>query len=421
MWKVSKAYLIAIVVAIIFCTQLRGIFTLMMPLALIFANLFFSYKVSPKTIFLIILIVFSAFWGLIFNRVDLANTFLFCWLVIPIIILLFCNIIPNKKIFIPWEYFFKALRNILIVINIIGFISLFIIYKTVDDFGRGYGPHFNGVSGLAVVNAYVVFYYISLIYNKKYHRKDIFYCLFFTFSFIFCFSGLTLLTFFATLGIFLLTKINIKRLIAFCIIIITSYYILKKVSPDILTYNMRNIEIFMSSEQAKNNARKRVMFENYIRLVAENKIISIFTGVGPGGYNSRSCFLINNDSDNFFTKIMGHHMPYFHEKDIYPLWNSSIVSYERFTDGARNKPFSSIISLSAELGIIFFTFFLAFWIKQIIQYSHKTKFDKDYFFLFLLNIFMILLLLSNYWLESSEFLLFIFIQNSILQNKKISQ
>ena len=204
----------------------------------------------------------------------------------------------------------------------------------------------------------------------------------------------------------------IKAVILFLFGLIVLMYSAK----EIIYYNIRNVELFMSAEDAQDNARKRVMYSNFFDLMYSDFSVDVI-GVGPGGYNSRICFLLNDDSDNIFTTVLGHHMPPYHKNDIYPLWNRAFVSFEAFTDGARNKPFSSIVAFGAEAGLIFLFLFSLFWFRSMNTFRKLSRKDGDYLYLFLLNVFMFLLLITEYWFESSEFILFLIIQNTLIANK----
>lgn len=403
-----------------FCTPLRAIIIALSPIIPKLSKVFFYSKLNKEISILFIISLISSIVGLLRGSVDLANVILFTWVCFPIFYILFCDI-EKKRTFISWEKLFKYLRLFLIAIDIIGFVCRFLIFKTVDDFGKAYGEHFKGVSGLCVLNAFVMLYYLSFILKGDYSKKTISYFIFFLCSFIFCFSGLTLITLIIVLFIYLLSNLKLSgNILKIIIVLIIGGFIFTHTATEILKYNTRNIELFLNNADAQDNARKRVMYANFFNHMSENTTL-LLTGVGPGGYNSRICFLLNDDSNNIFTSILGNHMPQYHKADIYPLWNNDIVSFDKYTDGARNKPFSSLVGICAEVGIIFFIFFTVFWLKKIIYFRKKAKYDTDYLYLFLLNSFMYLLLATEYWLESSEFILFLLLQNTIISNKINSQ
>lgn len=412
----QKAQKISYILSILFVSPLRAVIILITPLLPLALKNLFQGEFNKDIIILYSLIGISSMIGLFRGYIDFANFILYIWICFPIVYLMFCDIRKVKPL-VTWNTFLKSLRFWLIIIDLGGFICRFIVFRTVDDFGYLYGTHFKGVSGLSVVNAYVMLYYLSYILKGNISKKIILNFLFFFFSFIFCFSGLTVLTFAITIVIYLIANIKLRNLFKILIVLILSIIVLTYTAKDILDYNKKNIELFLDKDDSQNNARKRVMYYNFYELITTDMSV-IFTGVGPGGYNSRTCFLINDDSDNIFTKLLGHHMPKYHNEYIYPLWNSDLVSYDSYTDGARNKPFSSFVAFGAEIGIIFLIIFYLFWFKRINKMRIESKNDTDYLYLFLLNTFVCLLLLTEYWFESSEFILYIIIQNIIISNKK---
>ena len=354
--------------------------------------------------------------GLLRGYVDFANVVLYLWICFPIIYLLFGDVKGSVSSAVSWDALFRSLRWWLIIIDVCGFICRFIIFRTVDDFGFAYGTHFKGVSGLCVVNAFMVLYYLSHLLRSEVSKSNINNFLFFFCSFIFCYSGLTAITFVITIIIYFILNIKPKNLIKAVILFLFGLIVLMYSAKEIIYYNIRNVELFMSAEDAQDNARKRVMYSNFFDLMYSDFSVDVI-GVGPGGYNSRICFLLNDDSDNIFTTVLGHHMPPYHKNDIYPLWNRAFVSFEAFTDGARNKPFSSIVAFGAEAGLIFLFLFSLFWFRSMNTFRKLSRKDGDYLYLFLLNVFMFLLLITEYWFESSEFILFLIIQNTLIANK----
>lgn len=389
---------------------------LIAPLLPFLVKRYFCCKINKKVSILYCIIIVSSLIGLLRGYVDFANVVLYLWICFPIIYLLFGDVKGSVSSAVSWDALFRSLRWWLIIIDVCGFICRFIIFRTVDDFGFAYGTHFKGVSGLCVVNAFMVLYYLSHLLRSEVSKSNINNFLFFFCSFIFCYSGLTAITFVITIIIYFILNIKPKNLIKAVILFLFGLIVLMYSAKEIIYYNIRNVELFMSAEDAQDNARKRVMYSNFFDLIYSDFSVDVI-GVGPGGYNSRICFLLNDDSDNIFTTVLGHHMPPYHKNDIYPLWNRAFVSFEAFTDGARNKPFSSIVAFGVEAGLIFLFLFSLFWFRSMNTFRKLSRKDGDYLYLFLLNVFMFLLLITEYWFESSEFILFLIIQNTLIANK----
>lgn len=403
-------------ISILFLTPLRAMVILIAPLLPFLVKRYFCCKINKKVSILYCIIIVSSLIGLLRGYVDFANVVLYLWICFPIIYLLFGDVKGSVSSAVSWDALFRSLRWWLIIIDVCGFICRFIIFRTVDDFGFAYGTHFKGVSGLCVVNAFMVLYYLSHLLRSEVSKSNINNFLFFFCSFIFCYSGLTAITFVITIIIYFILNIKPKNLIKAVILFLFGLIVLMYSAKEIIYYNIRNVELFMSAEDAQDNARKRVMYSNFFDLMYSDFSVDVI-GVGPGGYNSRICFLLNDDSDNIFTTVLGHHMPPYHKNDIYPLWNRAFVSFEAFTDGARNKPFSSIVAFGAEAGLIFLFLFSLFWFRSMNTFRKLSRKDGDYLYLFLLNVFMFLLLITEYWFESSEFILFLIIQNTLIANK----
>lgn len=403
------------IISILFLTPLRAAIILFAPLLILFSKAFFNSAKNKKIHILYFIILLSSVIGLLKKNIDIANILIYIWICFPILYLLFCNTRKGKQI-IPWDVFFKSLRWWLIIIDVCGFICRFIIFRTVDDFGYAYGTHFKGVSGLSVINAFVMLYYVSHLLKGNYSKAYICNFLFFFCSFIFCYSGLTLATFIAALFVYSILNVKLKNWWKIISLFVIGIALISYSAKDILTYNTRNIELFLDKDASQDNARKRVMYLRFVELFQSDYSIALI-GVGPGGYNSRVCFLTNNDADNIFTTILGHHMPEYHQKDIFPLWNKSFVDFDAYNDGARNKPFSSLVAFGAEIGIVFLLLFTYFWFKRISLFRKRSKTDVEYLYLYLLNVFTYLLLITEYWFESSEFVLFLIIQNVLITDK----
>jgi hypothetical protein len=335
------------------------------------------------------------------GNTTVANVLLSSWIVIPLIILFFSY--PTEvgnNIFSKFKFFFSSALFLLILINIGGFYYYFFVFQQgVDSFGFLYGLHFGAVHGLSLLNVLICFFFLAKILHEKKINKNVLYLTLFFLSFIFCFFGLGLICMFLSIVLYTIFQFNIKNIVLCFFILILGVWGINKYSPDQVSYMENNI----LNIQEK---RKVTVFINYINFINNNPVLSLI-GTGPGGYNSRSAFLLNVDSNNPFTKLFGHQMPPLHQTDAYPLWNKYIVSYENHTDGTANQPFSSLISIFAEYGIIFGLIFFYYYIKNIIMIFKKRKKHFLFSFLFLADIFMLMSLITSSWLESSEFLCYI--------------
>lgn len=264
------------------------------------------------------------------------------------------------------------------LIDILGAFFYFVVFKGGDEFGYAYGVHFQYVSGLAMMNAVMILYYALYILESKERisKNTYLWLLFFIISFVFCFFGLGLLCLALAFGFYFCSKVSLKKIIYGFIAISVFVVLLFKSGTEIIEYNNRNIELAVDAIRNPRlyayDARKVLMFSNYIDMIEDEPLLFL-TGTGAGGFNSRVSFLLNRDSNNEFTKIFGHHMPYYHSKNIYPLWNNKIVSFDEHTDGTRNKPFSSLLAILAEGGIIVFFLYISLWIRVLIIFLERGK------------------------------------------------
>jgi hypothetical protein len=172
---------------------------------------------------------------------------------------------------------------------------------------------------------------------------------------------------------------------------------------DAFKYEQANI---MKAKSNSNDARKIEMFTDFFNNVSHNITLCV-AGTGAGGYNSRSALILSPDFTNPLKNILGTSTPPYFKKYIYKLWNKKIVSQSSFTDGTRNKPYSSMVALWAEHGMFFFVLFCSLLYKN---YKDLTKYKKKQEFLYqyilLLDLFMIVSLVSHLWLETSEFMVY---------------
>ena len=186
---------------------------LIAPLLPFLVKRYFCCKINKKVSILYCIIIVSSLIGLLRGYVDFANVVLYLWICFPIIYLLFGDVKGSVSSAVSWDALFRSLRWWLIIIDVCGFICRFIIFRTVDDFGFAYGTHFKGVSGLCVVNAFMVLYYLSHLLRSEVSKSNINNFLFFFCSFIFCYSGLTAITFVITIIIYFILNIKPKNLI----------------------------------------------------------------------------------------------------------------------------------------------------------------------------------------------------------------
>lgn len=402
-----------LLISLILLTPLRGGVLIIMPIIPLLL-----YKIQPfridvrKVRILLILFFISSIVSLLLDWDCWANIILSIWLFVPILILLYvCPKYFSAKISI--DKFINVSVKILFVIDLIG---LYYWMKLGgDEYGKGYGMHYEYVHGLAIVNLMYLFYYVAKIIKKKAVKKDYIYSIPLLISFFICQFGLGTISLFLTILVCLALERKFKFL---AILFITFSLGIAFLQLDYFAYERHNVEEALVEPQ---NARKILMFESYGDLIQQNILIPIL-GVGPGAYNSRTMILLREDSENVFTYLLGNTQPRFFHQYIYPLWNSTLVSFENYTDGTRNKPYSSLVAIFAEYGIIFGVILFITIVKRIFFFSQKKDEDFLYYYLEILYVFMFISLVLHEWIVTSEFILFLIINyftlNTIFYKRK---
>ena len=345
--------------------------------------------------------VLSSLYGLATETTSLGGVILSSIIFLPMILFLFyepsCSIDKKElynKLAKPFLYF-------LLAIDILG-----CIYKLshggVDDYGWAYGKHYEYVHGLAMINTFVFLWFVMKLLYSHLSRKEWLIFGMIAISIIGCGYGLGIICLFLTFVVLLCRLGKRKSLLVLCLLLIGVYEVSK--SPN-LEYERENIALAMDNV----DVRKITMFHEFISLLKDDNQIFII-GTGPGGYNSRSALLLSGDNQNFVNKALGNIQPVYYKKYIYPLWNRTFVSQAAHTDGTRNKPFSSFVSIWAELGVFFLALFAFIYVRQIRQLRKYKRHKVEYYFLLSLDIFMVISLISHLWFETTEFMIYCLIR-----------
>lgn len=381
----------------------RAITVFLLPLALfVLISRFPSHLRYKQSIAILITIfILSSLFGLATETTSLGGVILSSIIFLPMILFLFyepsCSIDKKElynKLAKPFLYF-------LLAIDILG-----CIYKLshggVDDYGWAYGKHYEYVHGLAMINTFVFLWFVMKLLYSHLSRKEWLIFGMIAISIIGCGYGLGIICLFLTFVVLLCRLGKRKSLLVLCLLLIGVYEVSK--SPN-LEYERENIALAMDNV----DVRKITMFHEFISLLKDDNQIFII-GTGPGGYNSRSALLLSGDNQNFVNKALGNIQPVYYKKYIYPLWNRTFVSQAAHTDGTRNKPFSSFVSIWAELGVFFIVIFAIIYIKLIKQLRRYKRHKVEYYFLLSLDIFMVFSLISHLWLETTEFIVYCLIR-----------
>lgn len=353
---------------------------------------------------LIFFLLVSSFFGLLQGTTLFTNVLLSLWIYLPILFLYSSRYENSCKSLL--ENLMWLSSRILLLIDSFGFVTYF-YNRNDDEFGVPYGTHFNKAHGLALLNAFLVFYYLSLLIKRKANKQDKFFLFFFLISFIMCFNGLSLVLLSVVLISYILFKVRIKQIlmgIAFSSIIFLYIYY---VNSDNINYVVSCVSIVYNNDDVV-KPRKVEMFQKAYKRVKTQDFLSLLFGNGPGSYNGRVAFMLNAESNNVFTDFLGHSMPILHKKEVFELWNEDIYTLPN-KDGTINRPHISLVSLIIENGLLFTFLFLYYWVMQIRRGFKLQNKDPLALFYYFSLLFMLLCVCFEQWIESTEFIFFLII------------
>lgn len=371
----------------------------------------FKIRFTNSSFFFLILSIITTFFGLFVKTTYLPNVFDFWFRYMPILCLSMCislpkcNFVPCKNFNLPT--FVRIAEFVIIIIDLFGFLAFATKFTTMgeDVFGLPYGAHFRKVHGLAIINAIFFFYNYSLT-EQRFTKQNLIKTIFFFISFIFCFYGLSLMILLISFIIYAIVCYikKIKYILYICVFLYATAQIVDHFNPHFLFYIENNLTIDKNDDFE--NKRKFLFYKNTIDYYKNELPLSVI-GTGPGGYSSRTTFNFNDESNYQFTKLFGHTMPPKHYEYVYPLWNKFVASFDEGTDGTRNQPYSSLITILVELGIIPFILFMSCYIGKIHFYMKHINEHFLFRFLFIGNLYFLMSAATDWWFECSEYLFFL--------------
>lgn len=329
---------------------------------------------------------------------------------------------PSKNISLNIEYFdsfIKIFSRVLLIVNISAIIyAVFVLWKAEypDDVFTGlYGKSGFGSHSLSIINLAVSVYYFQI------KRKKTF--IFFFISGVLGFYGLGLLMFLITIVVlnipYLLKKVKI--VLSGVLIFVSIVWVIYLTNPQNIDYILLNFKdvsrVFTTyryedeMEKVKNYDRTFVpryftFIDGTRRLLFSDAKVFLL-GTSPGGYNSRTAFYLNGDFiQKDFVKNHFSENTQYHEEYVLPILNRKLLEAQRWNDGTRNQPFSSIISIFLEYGILIgglYLFLFYFKARKIIKNTEKQ--NQKGFLKFLLIFLGFLLTVQNY-MEYPEIIIF---------------
>lgn len=405
-------------IPLLLLTPLRAVVILIMPFFLNLTKRHGTIRKGRLTMWLLILFFFSSVIGLVNGTNCVQNTLLSWYIVVPIIIIFTSSInnISEKN----YGYFISATTIIVGIIDFIGYFT-YAYYRTEDEFGIPYGHHFNNVHGLSILNA-ILFFFFFTKYMREKHNRDLFLMLYFIASFIMCFYGVGLVILLITMTMYFIPKLKLKMVLSFSVIATMGFLLIWYANRSNIEYIGTQLGHF--EENSEQSPRKIQFLYTYLDRISESSPVEKTFGFGPGSYNGRIAFLLNEEASNPFTKILGNTMPKFHEKDVFPYWNKISYDNSLYRGGTANKPNSSLVSICAEDGFVFAFLFFGYWIIRIKRAYKNADRHYLYSFLYLTHLFLLLNCISEQWLETSEFLFYAILcglTDSILKSLKDAQ
>lgn len=396
---------------IILYTMIRGGILIIMPIVPFLFAFFFEMKINKRIFDIYISIsILSSLIALISQWGDVENILLSFWLLTPLIWLFLSKpTVPNKHF--DMEMFVSYTSWFLIIVDVVGIVSY---EQAGNTLVLVYGKHYEMVHGLAMINIIYLFYYGNKLYKRKGSTMDWGKAIFFFIIFFMCDYGVGKMCLMGTIGIYIAIHRKIRYLLLLGIAIFAWTYIAQSEYFDTEIRQLNEIK------ENEDNARKYLMYSGLPSFFSENPS-AVFWGCGPGCYNSRATQLLDPDADNVFTDLLDNHSPYWYRKYIYPLWNSTFVSQASYTDGTRNKPFSSFVAMLCEQGFIVTFLIFGLWIKRIIFYVKNEEENEIYSILLWMNIFFFISCIVHEWMVCTEFIVYLTfefgLKNALLKHK----
>lgn len=365
---------------------------------------YFKWQINRNAIYLMLIVCF--FWLLSFrNGFYFRYNFLSFYYYLPFIALVLAVPSGDQMSRGNLHKFMVALSIIAAINDVVG-IMQYIARPNDDVFTGIYGSFTVSQNGLALINSILFFYYF-LLYGETKKFIHILLSVFFIICSVMGFYGAGMMVLFASLMIFYF-KFTLKNIIRFIFLLgligIAVYFLMKSISPNTLEYNINIIKKFLifSPDRAP---RKLVIFYNYVQAYFAHPLDLLF-GSGPGTFNSRSAFMVGSPTYFNAPVLKSEQHPYYFFNYAYTLWNPAVVTPY---DGFMNQPFTSLLALLGEYGLIFtiLLFFLIFHNYRKFNRVANSRVSAGArrltgnFFRFV-SIFMVLLIVIDNYIEYPE-------------------
>ncbi len=357
--KIAQHLLGSAILALIFCTVLRISFLMIYPLFVVFVFYLFNWKVSRNFFYILGFAVLFWLYSMrdgVFLKYNLVSLYYF----IPFILLLCAT--PARD-----EYsrdYLRLLMNALSAFAIIN--NLFGIYQysqhPYDDSFQGiYGTFTVSQNGLSIINAVLFFYHITAWQHRS-KKIHLWLAAFFIICAVMGFYGAGMMAFLCAV---VLTTLRIRwknivlLIISLILLLLILYVVMRIVSPLTLDYNLNILKMFIDPAAGR-TPRKLVIFNNYYIAYTRDAVDMLF-GSGPGTFNSRTAFMVGSPTYFNIQFIKSDVQPLYFANYAYTLWNPGNTGPY---DGFMNQPFTSLLALLGEYGLLITLAILFIWVGR---------------------------------------------------------
>lgn len=354
MFFALRAYELFILTIILFCvTYLNKFSMVILPISLIFLYFLNPSKHVNRIIYSLLSLVFIGFLiGLVNDKGFLILNGAISLIFILAFFTMFHLRFPSDS---NVELFVKFFIVLMLANGLVGFFQ-FAIYRYDDAFIGIYGR--SGLETHALSFIYSILsaflYYDQRLFSRK---RSLQFSFFFFLCSVMCFYGTGLVIFFASLAFVVLFNIGFFRFFFLGFVCLLGYFLIDFFNPGVLDYYLNNIFLFYEGVISYYDGYfdpqmpRRVIFVVDFFNAFLQDLLWLFFGIGGGSFNSRISFLLNGDYSSFsFLPVSRHYLA---DELVFSHWNSELLS-SSFSDGSRNQPFSSYISVLAEYGLFFF-------------------------------------------------------------------
>jgi hypothetical protein len=354
-----------ILLALVFCTFARIGVVIAYPLLvlLLFAGFRWRLHVDAKYIFILVIVCLAlSFRDGFYLRYNLLSLFFF----LPFLLLLFAA--PPTPTRINYLRLLMNAVSVVVIVNDLIGLAQYIYRPNDDSFSGLYGTFTVSQNGLSIINSILFFYHAN---DFRYSKKSLpfFLAIFFLLSMVMGFYGAGLVVFIAA-TVFTYIKWRVGNIIKFVMIfgfgMMTVILLLWLISPATLEYNVNIIRLFIDAEGIE-IPRKLIIFKSYFTAYTSNPPDFLF-GSGPGTFNSRSAFMVGSTDYFNIDFIKSEKLPFYFENYAYTLWNASNTGPY---DGFMNQPFSSLLALLGEYGLLVTASILFVAIRNYNFFTHR--------------------------------------------------